>query len=324
VVSQEARENTGGLLALAGGVGGAKLAVGLARVLPPEALTVVVNTGDDEEFHGLHVSPDLDTVMYSLAGLANPETGWGLQGDSFRVLEALRRLNADSWFQLGDLDLATHIRRTEMLRQGLSLTEVTLRLCASLGVSHTVVPMTDDRVRTVVETDAEEMTFQEYFVKHRAQPPVRRLRFDGAERARPSPAFAEALTNASAVVFCPSNPFLSVAPILEVSGVRKSLAARQVPKVIVSPIIAGAAVKGPLAKLFHELVGVEASALAVARYYRAIGTHFVLDQQDAALESPVEDLGYNVTVAQTLMTSDEDKEQLARVVCHLVGKGTKE
>ena len=309
----------GHVLALAGGVGGAKLALGLARLLPPSALTIVVNTGDDDEFHGLHVSPDLDTVTYTLAGLANPETGWGRQDETYRVLEALGELGAETWFQLGDRDLATHIRRSDLLRQGRSLSAVTAELSLRLGVRHAIVPMSDERVRTVLATDAGTMSFQEYFVKQRCEPAVQSLRFEGAETARPSPGFVEAMAKASAVVLCPSIPFLSVAPILSLPGVRERLALGRSPVAVVSPIISGEAVRGPAARLFEQLQGEPASALAVARYYRGLASHFVLDERDAALKGSVEALGYAVTVAQTLMTSDEDKVGLARMVCAALG-----
>lgn len=308
----------GQVLALAGGVGGAKLALGLARLLPPDALTIVVNTGDDDEFHGLHVSPDLDTVMYTLAGVVNPETGWGLKDDSFRVLEALSKLGAETWFRLGDCDLATHIRRSELLRAGRSLSEVTAALCERLGVRHAIVPMSDQPARTVVETDAGTLSFQEYFVKLRCEPEIRGLRYQGAA-VRPSPAFAAALQSARAVVICPSNPFLSIAPILAMPGVKEGIALPGRPVAAVSPIISGQAVKGPAAKLFSQLLGEPASALAVARYYRAVATHFVLDRQDAALGPEIEALGYEVLVTQTLMKTEADKTALARCVCEFVG-----
>ena len=309
----------GHVLALAGGVGGAKLALGLARLLPPSALTIVVNTGDDDEFHGLHVSPDLDTVTYTLAGLANPETGWGRQDETYRVLEALGELVAETWFQLGDRDLATHIRRSDLLRQGRSLSAVTAELSLRLGVRHAIVPMSDERVRTVLATDAGTMSFQEYFVKQRCEPAVQSLRFEGAETARPSPGFVEAMAKATAVVLCPSNPFLSVAPILSLPGVRERLASARRPVAVVSPIISGEAVRGPAARLFEQLQREPASALAVARYYRGLASHFVLDERDAALKGSVEALGYAVTVAQTLMTTEKDKVALARTVCAALG-----
>ena len=216
MIRQQAPPAAGLVLALAGGVGGAKLALGLARILPPDRLVIVVNTGDDDRFHGLHIAPDLDTMTYTLSGLYNPETGWGIAGDTFETLAMLNRLGADTWFNLGDRDFAMHIHRTELLRRGLSLSEVTARLTARLGIAHAIVPMSDQPVRTMLATDAGELAMQEYFVRHRAAPPVRAIRYDGAERALPAPAFAAALQSAETIVICPSNPYLSVAPILAV------------------------------------------------------------------------------------------------------------
>jgi LPPG:FO 2-phospho-L-lactate transferase len=307
----------GHVLALAGGVGGAKLALGLARSLLPGALTIVVNTADDESIHGLHVSPDLDTVMYTLAGEVNEETGWGLRDDTWRALDALSRLGGETWFKLGDRDLATHIRRTQLLREGHTLTSVTRYLCQRLGVEHAIVPMSDDPVRTMVETEMGTMPFQEYFVRRRCAPKVRALRYEGAEAAGPSVAFVDALARADAVILCPSNPFLSIAPILAIPGVRAKLAAARGARVAVSPIIGGQAVKGPAAKLFEELTGRPASCVAVARLHRDFCTHFVIDREDEQSKSEVEGLGYKVTVAKTLMTTEEDKVSLARLVCEL-------
>jgi LPPG:FO 2-phospho-L-lactate transferase len=306
------------VLALAGGVGGAKLALGLARVLPPEALTIVVNTGDDDEFHGLHVSPDLDTVMYTLAGVANPETGWGLRDESFHALEQIERLGGATWFKIGDRDLATHVRRTELLRRGLSLSQVTTHLARRLDVTHTMVPMTDARVRTLVDTPLGRLSFQEYFVKHACEPVVEALGFEGAANATPSPPFAQALDRADAVIICPSNPFLSIAPILALSGVRDRLAFGR-PVAVVSPIIGGQAVKGPAAKLFQELAKEPASSLAVAHYYQGVATHFVLDETDRALAGDIAKLGYAVSVEQTLMRTDGDKVRLAQAICSFIG-----
>ena len=306
------------ILALAGGVGGAKLALGLARVLPPEALTIVVNTGDDDEFHGLHVSPDLDTVMYTLAGVANPETGWGLRDESFHALEQIERLGGETWFKIGDRDLATHIRRTELLRRGSSLSEVTKELALYLGVTHTIAPMADDLVRTTVDTRLGRLSFQEYFVKHACEPVVEALGFEGAANASPSPPFAQALDRADAVIICPSNPFLSIAPILAVKGVRDSLG-RGRPVAVVSPIIGGLAVRGPAAKLFQELAKEPASSLAVARFYQGLATHFVLDETDRALAGDIAQLGYAVSAEQTLMRTDGDKVRLAQAICSFIG-----
>jgi LPPG:FO 2-phospho-L-lactate transferase len=301
------------VLALAGGVGGAKLAFGLAQLVPAGRLTVVVNTGDDAEFHTLRVSPDLDTVMYTLAGIANPETGWGLKSESFNALESLEQLGAETWFRLGDRDLATHLRRTELLRSGWSLSEVTAELCRRLGVSTIVAPMSDQDVRTIAETDEESLDFQDYFVRRRCEPVVRAIRFEGAAEAEPSPAFDAALDAASLLVICPSNPFVSIDPILSVRGVRRRIQSFSGLRIAVSPIIGGAAVKGPAAKMMSEL-GEEVSAIAVACRYRGLCDIFVLDSCDASLAQGVRALGMQPLVTQTLMQTDDDKQRLAAVI----------
>jgi LPPG:FO 2-phospho-L-lactate transferase len=312
-------DRSGGVLALAGGVGGAKLAVGLARILDPDALTIVVNTGDDETFYGLHVSPDIDTVTYSLAGLANPETGWGYVGDTFNALETLKTLGADAWFGLGDHDLALHLRRTDMLRSGMTLSEVTLDLSGQMGVRHPIVPMSDQPVRTIIESTDGKMSFQEYFVHRRSEPEVIGLRFDGADSGSASPMFQTAMENADAIVFCPSNPFLSVDPILALPGVRDLIAATGVPIVVVSPIIGGRAVKGPAARIFQTFAHKPPSALAVAEHYEGMATHFVMDNEDEASLEAVEALGYQVLVTETLMTEAASKIALATAVCEMAG-----
>ena len=301
------------VLAIAGGVGGAKLALGLYRTLPSADLTVIVNTGDDDVFHGLHVSPDLDTVMYTVAGVSNREQGWGLEGETFRTMERLGVLGGETWFRLGDRDLATHLRRTELLASGLTLSQVTLELCSRLGVACTVAPMADEPVRTMVETDEGELAFQRYFVERRCEPRVKGVRFQGAECARPSPAFRESLDAADVLVFCPSNPFVSIGPVLAVPGVRDAIAGFRGTRVAVSPIIGGQAVRGPAAKMFAEL-GEEASCTAVALRYRGLCDVFVLDETDASSADAIEKLGMTAVVAPTLMVSEEDKARLARVV----------
>lgn len=296
------------IVALAGGVGGAKFAHGLAMRLPAEALTVVVNTGDDFEHLGLSISPDLDTVMYTLAGLANPEAGWGLAGDTFEFLAALERLGGPTWFRLGDRDLATHVERTRRLWAGESLTDVTAALCAALGVSQRVLPMSDDVLRTMVLTDEGELDFQEYFVHRRCEPRVAGFRFKGLDGAAPSQAVIAALDAAEAVCLCPSNPFVSLEPILALPGVRRRVAAR--PAVAVSPIVGGRAVKGPADKMMAEL-GLEVSALGVARRYRDLARGFVLDVEDAALAPQIEALGLKVRITDTMMRSHADRARLA-------------
>lgn len=306
------------ILALAGGVGGAKLALGLSRLLRPEQLAVVVNTGDDEEFYGLHVSPDLDTVMYTLAGVANPDTGWGIRGETFTVLERLRDYGEETWFRLGDRDLATHIRRTALLRQGTPLSEITGVLCKALGVAHVVVPMTDARVRTIVETEIGPLAFQDYFVRHRCEPRAKSVRFDGAEGASPSAGFAKALETSNALVYTPSNPYLSIAPILAVSGVRDRIRKFQGRRIAVSPIVGGKALRGPAAKLMAEF-GAEASCVGVAKQYVGLCDVFVIDEVDAGRADEVQALGFQVEVCNTVMASDQDKVELDRRVLEIAG-----
>jgi LPPG:FO 2-phospho-L-lactate transferase len=303
----------GRVLAIAGGVGGAKLALGLTRVLPPERLTIVVNTGDDETFHGLHVSPDLDTVTYALAALTNVETGWGVADDSFRVLGALGRLGAETWFGLGDLDFATHIRRTELLRRGWTLSEVTEEFTARLGIAHTVVPMSDDPVRTSALTDAGELAFQDYFVRQACEPVITGVRFDGSDTARPSPGFAAALASADAIVYCPSNPIVSIGPVLAVPGVAEAIRAFRGLRIAVSPIVGGQALKGPAAKMMAEL-GEQVSSAGVATRYAGLCDTLVIDTVDAGEAASVEALGMHAMVTSTVMSDDGDKERLAREV----------
>ena len=304
------------ILALAGGVGGAKLAAGLQEALEtPDALLTVVNTGDDFEHLGLSISPDLDTVMYTLSGRANPETGWGFAGETWHFLDALAALGGETWFRLGDRDLATHVERTQRLRSGVTLSRVTSDLSARLGVPSRIAPMTDDRVRTVVETAKGDLSFQEYFVRRACEPAVQGLRFEGAAAARMSAAFESALTDPAleAVVVCPSNPYLSVDPILTIPGVRVALKRCAAPVVAVSPIVGGRAIKGPAAKIMGEL-GVEASAAAIADRYRDFLDGFVLDDTDRPLAAEVESEGagrLRVRVEPTVMRTGEDRTRLA-------------
>lgn len=304
------------ILALAGGVGGAKLALGLAQTLPADALTVAVNTADDFEHLGLTICPDLDTVMYTLAGVANPETGWGCRDETWTVMEALGRLGAETWFRLGDKDLATHIERTRRLRAGESLSSVMRDLSLRLGVKPAMVPMSDDPVRTMVATDRGELAFQDWFVRLRCEPVVKAVRFAGAETAKAHPALLDTAA-LHGIVICPSNPFVSVAPILAVPGVRAALAQAKAPKVAVTPIVGGQAIKGPAAKMLAEL-GHDVSALGVARYYRDWVDGFVLDTEDAALAPAIEQLGLKVKVAATMMRNDDDKRRVAADVLDFV------
>ncbi len=310
-------ERKGRILALAGGVGGAKLALGLANTLPADALTIVVNTADDFEHLGLSISPDLDTVMYTLAGIANPETGWGLRGETWNVLEAIGRLGGETWFRLGDRDLATHIERTRRLSAGDKLSVVTRDLAQKLGVKPALLPMSDDPVRTIVETaDQKDLAFQDWFVRLHCKPAVRAVRFAGAALAKAHPILLD-LAGLRGVIICPSNPFVSVAPILSLPGVRASLERATIPRVAVSPIVGGQAIKGPAAKMLAEL-GHDVSALGVARYYKGLLDGFVLDTVDAGLAGAIAELGMRVRVADTMMQSDADKQRLAAAAIEFV------
>lgn len=307
------------ITALAGGVGGAKLAHGLAQILSPEDLTIIVNTGDDFEHFGLYICPDLDTVCYTLAGLANPETGWGRAGETWQAMDNLRRLGAPDWFNLGDSDLATHLERTRRLKEGQTLTQITRDFCATWGIRHTILPMSDQPVRTLVDTvEYGELAFQEYFVKYRCAPCVRGFRFAGAEIAEPAAGVREALQDAEAVVICPSNPWVSIDPILRVLKLQPTT--RPLPPIVaVSPIIGGRTVKGPAAKMFAEL-GIEPSALAVAEHYRGLLRGFVLDNVDSSYQEAIRRLNIEPLVTETIMQNAEDRRRLAEDVLHLVGK----
>jgi len=311
------------IVALAGGVGGAKLAYGLYRALG-ERLAVVVNTGDDFVYWGLTVCPDLDTVLYNLAGINNPEFGWGLAGESHAALAMMRRYGGESWFSLGDGDLATHLLRTERLRSGLNLTQVMFALRTALGITAELLPMSDQPVRTMVHSDEGVLPFQRYFVQRRCQPRLLSLDFAGIEAARPSPQVLAALDRASAVILCPSNPYLSLDPILLLPGLAERLRAFAGPVVAVSPIVGGQAIKGPAAKIMAEL-GVEVSALAVAQHIagRIRLDGFVLDTVDARLAGAVASLGITPLVTDTIMHDAASKERLARAVLMLTTKLTR-
>jgi LPPG:FO 2-phospho-L-lactate transferase len=296
-------------VALSGGIGGAKLSLGLAQLLG-ERLTVIVNTGDDFEHLGLAISPDVDTVLYTLAGLANPETGWGRRDETWSFMEAIAQLSGPTWFRLGDRDLATHVERTRRFRAGETPTSVTTHLAACFGVRAQVLPMTDDSVRTVAETDAGTLAFQDYFVREQCRPAVRALRYEGADAARMS-AEAEAALSASTlggVIVCPSNPWLSVDPILAVPGMREAIGCSGAPVIAVSPIVGGKAVKGPTAKIMAEL-GLAAHVLAIARHYEGLIDALVIDETDSAASRG---LPTPASVANTLMRTMDDKIALAR------------
>ena len=297
------------IVALAGGVGGAKLAHGLAQILGPEELTIIVNTGDDFEHLGMYICPDLDTVCYTLGGLANPETGWGRVGESWNTIANVERLGGPAWFRLGDQDIATHLERTRRLKEGQSLSQITRDFCKAWGIQHTILPMSDSPVRTMVDSDEGELAFQEYFVHRQCAPKVKGFRFDGVEVAEPVVGAKEAIEEADVVIICPSNPWVSVDPILQViKTINKSIVA-------VSPIIGGKTVKGPAAKMYSEL-GIEPSALAVAKHYRDFLTGFVLDTIDASMESEVKQLGVKTLAIDTLMNNLTDRTRLAKDVLH--------
>lgn len=301
------------ILALAGGVGGAKLALGMTRVLAPDQLAVVVNTADDFEHMGLHISPDLDSVMYALAGMASEERGWGIEGESWNFMAALDKLGGDIWFNLGDRDLATHVMRTELLRVGMTLSAATETLAGRLEIKHPIVPMSDDPVRTMVGTDEGTLPFQDYFVGRQCEPAVREFSFQGADRASPSPGFDAALgnTNLSGIVICPSNPYVSVAPILALSGIGGRLRQADAPVVAISPIVGGAAIKGPAAKMMREL-GHDPSVLGIAHHYKELIDGLVIDEADTAAASEIEALGIWARIAPTVMRSLDDRIALAR------------
>jgi LPPG:FO 2-phospho-L-lactate transferase len=305
---------SGHVVALCGGVGGAKLAHGLSLALAaePDSLSIIVNTGDDFQHLGLSISPDLDSVMYALAGLSDPVKGWGRRDETWRFMTALRELGGESWFQLGDADLAVHVERSWRLAQGASLSEVTAHLCRALGITARVLPMSDDPVRTRVLTPEGWLDFQDYFVRRQCQPTVREFMFFGADSARAQPDALAALQRADlrAIIICPSNPFVSVEPILAVRGIRTAIQQSKAPVLAVTPIVGGKAIKGPAAKMMTEL-GLNVSAAGVARRYVGLIDAFVVDQSDPAPE-PLP--GVTFVSAATLMSSVDDRLGLARAV----------
>jgi LPPG:FO 2-phospho-L-lactate transferase len=304
------------LAALAGGVGAARFLRGLVRVVPPEDVVAIVNTADDDVFHGLHVSPDLDSVTYTLAGAEHPEQGWGLAGETFAAMDAIERYGVPTWFRLGDRDLATHLHRTELLRRGATLSEATEQIARAWGVRSRLLPMSDDPVSTritVLPADGRttELRMQEWFVRDRCEPAVVSVRFEGVVAARPAPGVLEALEQADTVLICPSNPVISIAPILAVPGVRDLLRRRRSRVVGVSPIIGGAPVKGPADRLMKPL-DIEVSCVGVARVYADVCATLVIDAGDASRAAEVEALGVRAVVADTLMTDARVAAALAR------------
>ena len=301
------------IVALAGGVGGAKLAQGLYHVSPPDTLAVIVNTGDDFELFGLRISPDADTVMYTLAGIANPATGWGIVDDTRNTLDMLGRYGYELWFQLGDNDFATHIARTEQLRAGDGLTVVTGRLSSALGIRAALLPMCDEVVATLVDTPAGRLAFQDYFVRRHHADSVSGIVLDSIEAATITPAATEAIAAATTIVFCPSNPVVSIGPILAVEGYRAALAAAMAPKIAVSPIVGGKALRGPADQMLAGL-GHDVSAFGVARLYHGLVDGFVIDHADAEQAPRISELGMRVLVTDAVMRDEADRQRLATEV----------
>jgi len=307
------------IVALAGGVGASKLLLGLSKALPAEDLTVIVNTGDDLEILGLSISPDLDIVTYTLAGIVNPATGWGIREDTFAALEWLEKYGHPAWFHLGDRDLATHIHRTALLRSGLSLSQAEDSIRIAFGVKVRILPMSDQPVRTMLRTSEGRLAFQEYLVQRRAEPLVQGIEFAGAAQALPAPGVLESIDGADGIVICPSNPLISIGPILAVPGVREALRARRRDVLAISPIVGGKSLKGPSDRMLEQL-GMKASALTVAGLYRDFAGRFVLDLQDHELQPSIETLDMKVALAQTVMRSDDDKRALAQSVLFCFGR----
>jgi LPPG:FO 2-phospho-L-lactate transferase len=304
------------VIALAGGVGAAKLLRGLIKVVNPKDLVIVGNTGDDTEFHGLHVSPDLDIVMYTLAGIVDEKKGWGISKDTYKCLNMMEKLGLETWFKLGDSDLAFQIARSNMLKEGLTLTEVTDSFCQKLGIIARLVPMSDYPVRTKIISSQTVFDFQEYFVKHGTAPVVTDVFYEGADEAILAPIITEALEDLERIIFCPSNPILSIAPILAISDFREQIRRARVPKIGISPIVGGRALKGPADRIMMTM-GLEATAYGVARFYQGLMDHFIIDTVDEHQRTLIEDLGFTVTVTDTIMTTLEDSIRLSELVMEI-------
>jgi LPPG:FO 2-phospho-L-lactate transferase len=307
------------IVVLAGGVGAARFLDGLAAAIPPEQITVILNTGDDAEFHGLRVCPDLDTVLYTLAGIVDPERGWGVAGDTYHCLDILASLRKETWFRLGDRDLATHVVRTERTRQGAPLSKITDELRRAYGVASRIFPMTDDTARTRLRTSAGWLSFQEYFVKLRHEPEVLEADFSEAAASTPAPSVLEAIAACDGVIVGPSNPVLSIGPILAVPGIREALSDASAPVVAVTPIVGGKALKGPTDRNLASL-GMEASAAGVAELYKDFLDIFILDEQDTGLRRRVEHAKLAVAVTQTVMSSQAARRSLAEATLSALGR----
>ena len=303
----------GKVVALAGGVGAAKLLRGLVKVVPSRDLVIVGNVGDDVELYGLHISPDLDIVMYTLAGIVDETKGWGIADDTFHCLEMLGKLGFETWFKLGDKDLAIHIVRTKLLKEGFTLSQVTAKLCKMLGLNVNLIPASDDPVRTKIQSGRLLLDFQEYFVKRGTMDTVTGVFFEGVEKAKPAPGVIEAIMEAERIVICPSNPILSIAPIISIQAIRKALETSKAPIVGVSPIVGGKALKGPADRIMVSM-GYEASPHGVAKFYGSLLKHFIIDKVDSEHKKRIQKIGVKVTVANTIMKTVEDAINLAKVV----------
>ncbi len=305
------------ITALAGGVGAARFLRGLVEIIPQEDLTVIVNTGDDIELHGLYISPDIDIIMYTLAGMVDEGKGWGIRGDTFHCLEMLGRYGCETWFNLGDKDLACHIYRTYLLRKGLTLSEVTEKISKALGLRVNIIPMTNQRFRTIIVTDNGRMHFQEYLVKRRARDRVIHVEFEGVDEANPAPGVLDSILNSDAIIICPSNPIVSIGTILSIRKVKDAIERSEARVVAISPIVGGAPIKGPADKLMRAL-GYEVSAYGVAEYYRSLIDAIVIDRVDESERLRIESLGIKVAVTDTIMKSLQSKIQLAKFVLDLI------
>jgi LPPG:FO 2-phospho-L-lactate transferase len=301
------------ITALAGGVGAARFLTGLTRLVNEEDVSVIVNTGDDIEMFGLHISPDVDIVAYTLAGIVDEEKGWGIKGDTFQCLEMLKKLGLETWFSLGDKDFATHIFRTNLLKKGFTLSQVTAEICGVLGLKVTILPMTDDKFETWIKIEEGSVHFEEYFVKRQAKNKVLGVEFVGSANAKPSPKAVDSIIDAEMIVICPSNPIVSIGTILSVDGIRDALRRTSAKVVGVSPIVAGAPIKGPADKLLRGL-GFEVSAFSVAKLYADFLDTFVIDAKDAGEKNKIEQLGIKVKMTDTVMKSLEDRVRLAKIV----------
>ena len=301
------------VIALAGGVGGSKLVVGLSKVLPPEDLCIVVNTADDDILHGLYISPDIDMVTYSLAGLVNKSRGWGLEGDTFEALTVLSNLGADAWFNLGDKDIGLHIWRTKSLNAGMTLSEVTTEIALKLGVLHQIIPMSDTLIQTKVHTDMGDLSFQEYFVRNKCEPSIQRISFSGVEEAHPPEKLLSFADKADAIIFCPSNPIVSIGPILAVQPIRKIIENFEGPRIAVSPIVGGSAVRGPASKMMQDL-GFESSNVGLGKLYQNICDTLIIDDIDVGEINEIEALGISAIPMPIIMNSEDEKVLLAEKI----------